>query len=554
MFPKIVNRRRGPALGLAASFGIAQAVAAGVAAFATRDIFAAIHRGGTLPADAILTLLGCGIAIALLRIAERTLAEWIGQHYSAQLRSRIFRHLMDLPPRVLSRRSTGGLSLRFVGDLTAIRTWISRGVVRLISAICVLPGALFVLWLLNPIFALTGGAILAVSMLLMALMQFALAPRHRRVRSLRAKIAIDMSERAPIAAELRLQGRKRTELRRLRELSLRMRRAAVDRIAAASFLKAVPDVALAVAGVAFLALAFTMSLSAAEVAASLALLGIVAAPMRQLASVWDFYRAWEIAREKCQALFQLSALNTGEQDLIPGEEAGGEKPDQSPEEPAGEGGLHIDNVTHYNLASVCARVAPGRKIAITGGNGQGKSTLLMLIAGLDNPLHGRITLDGKPILPKQICYIGARSPLLRGSLRRAFTLGVRKRPTDEEILSAATAFGLGPLLARLGGLEGRIAEAGRNLSSGEVRRILLVRATLSEAPILLLDEPDDALDHEGRLLVANLIAQTDSTVLFVSHDPGLTRKAEQIWHIDNGECRILPPYVDVQPEEAEQQA
>ena len=94
---------------------------------------------------------------------------------------------------------------------------------------------------------------------------------------------------------------------------------------------------------------------------------------------------------------------------------------------------------------------------------------------------------------------------------------------------------------RLGGLDAKVAEGGRNLSSGEIRRVHLVRATLSQPRLLLLDEPDDALDAAGRRLVAKLIRETGGTTLVVTHDLALARCSDILWYLDGGALRESGP-------------
>ncbi|NJN46855.1 MAG: ATP-binding cassette domain-containing protein [Candidatus Competibacteraceae bacterium] len=176
-----------------------------------------------------------------------------------------------------------------------------------------------------------------------------------------------------------------------------------------------------------------------------------------------------------------------------------------------------------------------------GGNGAGKSTLLSLAAGLEHAKTGQVTLNSWDIRAlssaervKRIAYTGPRSPILKGSLRRALTLGIKPRPSDEAIERAARDFGLGQVIDRLGGLDGRLAEGGRNLSSGEARRIHLVRALLAKPQLLLLDEPDDTLDVEGRALILRLVRETRATTLIITHDLPLARQADKLWYIQGG--------------------
>ena len=84
-------------------------------------------------------------------------------------------------------------------------------------------------------------------------------------------------------------------------------------------------------------------------------------------------------------------------------------------------------------------------------------------------------------------------------------------------------------------MNGRVAEAGRNLSSGEIGQIHLTRAVLSSAPVVLLDEPEETLDPTGRQRVAKFIQETPATVLFVTQDMSLARQADDVWLVRDGE-------------------
>ncbi len=524
-FPKITDRRRAPALALIALAGIVQAIAAGFAAFATRDVFAALSSDGPMPEAALATLIASGVLIALLRVAERCAGEYAGQHFAAELRQTLFLHLTRVPPRMLSQRRSGTLSLRFVGDLSAIRLWVSAGVVRIISASFVIPGILAVLWLLNPQLAAIGGVALLAAFLMMAVVQIGLSPLHRRLRKLRARIAGDMSERVPVAAELRLQGRVRREATKLSRTATRLRQVAVRRAAIAAGLIAVPEICLAFAGTAFLVAAFQIGLSGAEVAASLGLLGILAMPLNRLAGVWDRYRAWQVARGKCCDLLDIAQ----------------DPPRKRSRPTAPKTGLSFTKVSAASLRDITVRAKVGSRVAIIGPNGAGKSTLLGLAAGLDSAEQGQVMLNGRKVSRRDICYVGPRSPLLRGSLRRAFTMGQQRRVPDPEILAAASTYGLQDVINRLGGLDGRLAEGGRNLSSGEICRVHLVRASLASPKLLLLDEPDDALDPQGRNLVAKLMRDTEATTLCVTHDLALARQADVIWYVEDGRLLASGP-------------
>jgi ABC-type transport system involved in cytochrome bd biosynthesis fused ATPase/permease subunit len=124
--------------------------------------------------------------------------------------------------------------------------------------------------------------------------------------------------------------------------------------------------------------------------------------------------------------------------------------------------------------------------------------------------------------------------VLAGSIRRALTLGLRKRPADEVILSQAQRFGLTAALARVDGLDGHIAEGARNLSSGEYRSLLLTRIALGDAPVLLLDEPDEGLDQLGLVQLRSFLRERDATVILVSHDWSLLGAMDKVCLVQDG--------------------
>ena len=283
----------------------------------------------------------------------------------------------------------------------------------------------------------------------------------------------------------------------------------------------------------------------AEAAGALAAIALMIQPMRDLAGVWDKYRGWQVARDKCRALLALPKMP-------------GPKQSRSAALHTRPLGLRFRSASAGRLAAFDATAEPGRKIAIIGPNGAGKSTILGLAAGLERPEGGQVRLGSRVVTGlssaerrRLITLIGTRSPILAGSLRRALTMGIAVPPDDAEITACARGFGLAQVLERLGGLDGQVAEAGRNLSAGEIRRLLLIRAALSNCHLMLLDEPDDALDREGPALVERLVKTNSATTLLITHNPAIVALMDEVWLIEDGRLaargepqEILPLWLD----------
>jgi ABC-type nitrate/sulfonate/bicarbonate transport system ATPase subunit len=165
-------------------------------------------------------------------------------------------------------------------------------------------------------------------------------------------------------------------------------------------------------------------------------------------------------------------------------------------------------------------VAENDFVTILGPSGCGKSTLLRIVAGLDHPSTGEVTLDGRRIEGP-----GAD----RGMVFQSYTLfpwldvmgnvcfGLRERglPRAEQEARAAT------FLARVG-LRGFERHFPKQLSGGMQQRVAIARALANDPKILLMDEPFGALDHQTRELMQELLLgiweAERKTVLFVTHD------------------------------------
>ncbi|MFT4125464.1 MAG: thiol reductant ABC exporter subunit CydC [Gordonia sp. (in: high G+C Gram-positive bacteria)] len=175
---------------------------------------------------------------------------------------------------------------------------------------------------------------------------------------------------------------------------------------------------------------------------------------------------------------------------------------------------------------------PGSRLAVVGPSGIGKSTLLLTMAGLLAPRDGTITAvaaDGHAIDVRSACgYVAEEAHLFSTSVAENLRV-VRADVTDDEMRAALVAVGLGEWLAGLpAGLATELTGGADALSGGQRRRLLLARALLHRAPVILLDEPTEHLDADDaeRLLAAILEPSTGLfgpavTVIVVTHQlPG----------------------------------
>jgi len=187
-------------------------------------------------------------------------------------------------------------------------------------------------------------------------------------------------------------------------------------------------------------------------------------------------------------------------------------------------------------------IPAGARRTIVAPNGSGKTTLLLTIAGLLPPLTGRVLVDGEEISsagrndgPSPLVLLTTEDAhVFATTVRDNLALGA-PAARDSAMAEVLHAVGLGPWLDGLPkGLSEVLTGGAAALSGGQRRRLLLARALLSDAPVLLLDEPTENLDREGRSEILELLeratlpgARPDRTIVMVRHDPEAWRSERE---------------------------
>ena len=186
----------------------------------------------------------------------------------------------------------------------------------------------------------------------------------------------------------------------------------------------------------------------------------------------------------------------------------------------------------------------GHITAITGESGSGKSTLFKLMLGLYEPQSGSITVNGNIPLDASMrglfAYVPQGNMVLSGTVRDNITM-CDPAITDEQIEKAARAAEIYDYIVSLPeGFETRLAERGAGLSEGQIQRISIARALLTDTPVILLDEATSALDEETETRVlTNIKSMTDKTILFITHRNTSLKACDRIVHVENKNFSVI---------------
>ncbi len=205
--------------------------------------------------------------------------------------------------------------------------------------------------------------------------------------------------------------------------------------------------------------------------------------------------------------------------------------------------LHYPGRTRAALDGIDLDIAMNSSLAIVGASGAGKTSLLQLLLRFRDHDDGEISLGGKPLkrlnsnaVRGRIASLSQHSHLFNASIRD--NLLIADPRADQAALESACAQArIADLIERLpDGFDTWIGEAGARLSGGEQRRLALARTLLKPAPILLLDEPTEGLDHQTEQLVTDALCELrgQRTLIIVTHKPALLRLAERVIVLDRG--------------------
>lgn len=192
---------------------------------------------------------------------------------------------------------------------------------------------------------------------------------------------------------------------------------------------------------------------------------------------------------------------------------------------------------HPVLKNVSFTIPYGKKTAIVGSNGSGKSTALKLLQGFYAPEDGEILIGGEntaevklSCLRKQFAYVLQNAPLFAGTIRENIAYGVSEEAGEEALELAATEAGIHEFIQSLSdGYDTMVGADGMSLSGGQRQRIALARALIVQPRYLILDESTASLDHEtAQEVFSSVLEKEGQTVIFISHNMDEVQQADYV--------------------------
>lgn len=482
------------------------------------------------------------VLLALATAARFFFVSLLGEKVVADLRSRLYAHLITLGAGFHDRSRSGELVSRLTADSELLRSVIGSTMsVALRSSVTVV-GSLIMLFVTSP--HLAAWSLVGIPL---AVLPIIIGARRLRIISRASQDRI--ADANSLAAET--LGAVRTVQAHAREPYERGRfnaalgesiRAARRRIGAQSIVTATAIVLVfgAIVGVLWLGAHDVIDgkMSAGTLGQFVLYALIGGGSVGALAEVWNELQRASGGMGRIAELLQEDIEITTPADPLP-----------LPQPLRGE--IRFEDVVfHYPqrpdtaaLAHFDLHVRPGETVALVGPSGAGKSTVLSMLLRFHDPSAGRILVDGVDVrrvdpaqLRAQMALVPQQPTLFASTALDNIRYG-RLEASDEEVRRAAEAAEADEFLQALpDGYLSELGERGARLSGGQQQRIAIARALLKDAPILLLDEATSALDAQSERAVQQALERlmAGRTTLVIAHRLATVLKADRIVVVDHG--------------------
>jgi thiol reductant ABC exporter CydC subunit len=488
-----------------------------------------------------------GLSRAGFRYLERLLSHSVNLGLLARLRTWLFERLEPLAPAQTGDLASGDLLARMVSDVDALENFFVRVVAPTMTALLASAGMAIFLGAFDPSLALTILLALSAGGIGIPLLAHILgrAP-GRQIVSLRAELSAKLVETVQGAADLLAFGCEPRWLEDLRALNRASSRAQ-ERMAWVQGLQAgLSSLAANLGMLALLALAIPLVASGRMAGTDLAVVAL--GGLASFEAVAGLPLAAQYLETSLQAARRLFAI-ADQPALI-----------QDPPDPLP---LPID--THLSLRGVSFNypsspekpilqgvdldLVPGRRMALVGESGVGKTTLSSLLLRFWDPSAGTILLGGTDLrclrladLRSCIGVIAQTTTLFNATVRQNLLLANPGAPQEAIEEAARQAQIHERILALPQGYDTVIGERGLKLSAGERQRLAIARTLLQDPPILILDEPTAALDGPTARALFDTLYQTvfpNRTILLITHQLPLAERMDDVYCLKNGEIQEI---------------
>lgn len=471
------------------------------------------------------------------------LVSWIGERVVADLRKRVFDHLVDLHPGFYENNRSSEIQSRLTADTTLLQSVIGSSLSMFLRNALMVIGGIALLFITNP--KLTSIVVVALPLVLAPILIFG-----RRVRSLSresqdrvADVGSYVSEALGQIKTVQAYNHQQQDKQSFARTAEDAFQTARKRILQRSWLITLVIV-LVLGAVAVMLWVGGMdviegTISSGELAAFVFYALIVGSAFGALSEViGELQRAAGAAERISELLQAQSHITPPDSNLL-----------RLPERV--DGRLELEAVSfaypsrpeRNAVENLTLSINPGETLALVGPSGAGKSTLFDLLLRFYDPQQGRILLEGLPIaqldpadLRRCFALVSQSPALFFGSVEENIRYGNPGATSEQVEAAARIAHAHEFILQMADGYQTHLGDGGLGLSGGQRQRLAIARALLVDVPILLLDEATSALDAQSEHLIQEALPSLmkGRTTLVIAHRLATVQNADRIAVIDQG--------------------
>ena len=531
------------------AFGLA--VLGMVAAAATEPLFPALMKplldGGFGPGKQPLfppivfaaALVGIFAVRSMLGFSASYFLAWVSNRVVLDLRAAMFARLVRFPAKFFDDHSSGAVLSKIAYDVNGVAaaatTVLTVAVKDSIAVFGLLAWLLYLNWKLTLV-ALAVGPLIALFVRLLS----------QRMRRIARDAQHSMGDLVHVLEEtiechkvVKVFGGQAYESLRFERANERLRGLGMRQTVAAGLTTPVTHVlaAMALAIILYLAIEDSLAgrITVGEFASFFTAMLMLLAPLKHLTEINAPLQRGLAAAESVFGLIDAPVEEDTGTQLLP--RARGEIEFQAVS-------LTYPTRTEPALAAVSFAVRPGETVALVGGSGGGKTTLVNLLPRFYAPQAGRVLLDGHDTqtlklesLRANLALVSQDVVLFNDTIRANIAYGGMGAALDAEVIAAATAAHAMEFIREMPqGLDTLIGENGMRLSGGQRQRLAIARALLKNAPVLILDEATSALDSESERLVQEALdtLMRGRTTLVIAHRLSTIERADRIMVLERG--------------------